>query len=77
MWHHARIICHAALRMAKDFSFTIVKDGMPTVSGFVQYLTDMSLLLWLLAVLNCDEKVKNIPDESICARVRALKVRSS
>ena len=56
----------------EGLQFTIVKDGMPTGIRFRAVPNGHEFTSLLLAVLNCDGKGKNIPDESICARVRAL-----
>ena len=52
--------------------FTIGKNGKPTEITFRAIPNGHEFTSLLLAVLNCDGKGKNIPDESICARVRAL-----
>ena len=56
----------------EGLQFTIVKDGMPTGIRFRAVPNGHEFTSLLLAVLNSDGKGKNIPDESICARVRAL-----
>ena len=56
----------------EGLQFTIVKDGMPTGIRFRAVPNGHEFTSLLLAVLNCDGKGKNIPDEGICARVRAL-----
>lgn len=56
----------------EGLQFAIVKDGMPTGIRFRAVPNGHEFTSLLLAVLNSDGKGKNIPDESICARVRAL-----
>ena len=56
----------------EGLQFTIVKDGTPTGIRFRAVPNGHEFTSLLLAILNSDGKGKNIPDESICARVRAL-----
>ncbi|MDR1499790.1 MAG: alkyl hydroperoxide reductase subunit F [Tannerellaceae bacterium] len=53
--------------------FALLKDGNDTGIYFRGVPTGHEFSSLLLAVLNSDGKGKNIPDEAICERVRALK----
>lgn len=52
--------------------FTIVKDEKPTGIRFRAVPNGHEFTSLLLAILNSDGKGKNIPDEAVCARVKAL-----
>jgi alkyl hydroperoxide reductase subunit F len=53
--------------------FSLLKDGEPTGISFRGIPTGHEFSSLLLAILNSDGKGKNIPDEAVCARVKALK----
>ena len=65
---------HLSCRLSEGegLQFTIVKDGVPTGIRFRAVPNGHEFTSLLLAILNSDGKGKNIPDESIRARVRAL-----
>lgn len=62
--------CH--ISDGEGLQFTIVKDGTPTGIRFRAVPNGHEFTSLLLAILNSDGKGKNIPDESIRARVSAL-----
>ena len=53
--------------------FLLLKDGIKTDIKFRGVPNGHEFTSLLLAILNADGKGKNFPDESICARVKALK----
>ncbi|MDR2234075.1 MAG: thioredoxin family protein, partial [Tannerella sp.] len=53
--------------------FSLLKNGTPTGIKFRGVPTGHEFTSLLLAILNSDGKGKNIPDESILKRVRAIK----
>lgn len=57
----------------EGLQFTLVKDGKPTGIKFRAVPNGHEFTSLLLAILNSDEKGKNIPDESIQNRVKSLK----
>lgn len=56
-----------------SLEFSLLKDREPTGIKFRGVPNGHEFTSLLLAILNSDGKGKNIPDESICNRVRALK----
>lgn len=66
---------HLSCRISdgEGLRFVLVKDDVPTGISFRGVPNGHEFTSLLLAVLNSDGKGKNIPDESICDRVRALK----
>lgn len=54
-------------------TFEIVRDGIPTGVRFCGIPNGHEFTTLLLAVLNADGQGKNLPDEALCARIRALK----
>ncbi|HNY01662.1 MAG TPA: alkyl hydroperoxide reductase subunit F [Bacteroidales bacterium] len=57
----------------EGLSFTIVKDGIPSSFLFRAVPTGHEFSTLLLAVLNLDGIGRNLPDEVITARIRALR----
>ena len=57
---------------ADDLSFTILKNGKDTGITFRGIPNGHEFTSLLLAVLNADGKGKNLPDEGIARRIRAL-----
>ena len=54
-------------------TFEILKEGMPTGIKFCGIPNGHEFTTLLLAVLNADGQGKNLPDEALTARIRALK----
>ena len=54
-------------------TFEIVRDGTPTGVRFCGIPNGHEFTTLLLAVLNADGQGKNLPDEALCARIKALK----
>ena len=66
-----RIACN--VREGDGLSFTLLKDGKETGITFRGIPNGHEFTSLLLAILNCDGRGKNIPDENTVRRVRALK----
>ncbi len=66
-----RISCR--IREGEGLTFSILKNGLNTGIAFRGVPNGHEFTSLLLAVLNADGKGKNIPDESIQKRVKALK----
>lgn len=64
------ISCH--IEEGEGLQFTLVKDNVPTGIRFRAVPNGHEFTSLLLAILNSDGKGKNIPDENICNRVKAL-----
>jgi len=58
---------------ADDLSFSILKDGQASSIVFRAVPTGHEFTSLLLAILNLDGIGKNLPDEAIAARIKALK----
>lgn len=56
----------------KGLEFSLIKDGVVTGIKFRGVPNGHEFTSLLLSILNSDGKGKNIPDQSICNRVRAL-----
>lgn len=56
-----------------SLEFSILKDGIETGITFRGIPNGHEFTSLLLAVLNADGKGKNLPDEAICRRIKALK----
>jgi alkyl hydroperoxide reductase subunit F len=56
-----------------DFSFTILRDGVPSSIHFRAVPTGHEFTTLLLAILNMEGKGKNLPDEAITRQIRSLK----
>lgn len=56
----------------KGLEFSLIKDGVATGIKFRGVPNGHEFTSLLLSILNSDGKGKNIPDQSICNRVRAL-----
>jgi alkyl hydroperoxide reductase subunit F len=65
------IICN--VKEGELLAFALLKNGKNTGITFRGVPNGHEFTSLLLAILNSDGKGKNIPDESICNRVRALK----
>ena len=66
-----KITCR--LKDGEDLSFSLLKDGEDTRIKFRGIPNGHEFTSLLLAILNADGKGKNIPDEAVCRRIRALK----
>lgn len=66
-----KITCR--INEGKELEFSILKNGVNTGIKFRGIPNGHEFTSLLLAILNSDGKGKNIPDESICNRVKALK----
>jgi alkyl hydroperoxide reductase subunit F len=66
-----KITCRVSDGEALEFS--LLKDGVATGIKFRGIPNGHEFTSLLLAVLNSDGKGKNIPDETICNRIKALK----
>ena len=65
-----RLSCH--ISDGEGLQFTLEKDGVPTGIRFRAVPNGHEFTSLLLAILNSDGKGRNIPDEGVCDRVRAL-----
>jgi alkyl hydroperoxide reductase subunit F len=61
------------VKEGKDLEFSLLKNEVNTGISFRGVPTGHEFTSLLLAVLNSDGIGKNIPDESVCQRVKALK----
>ncbi len=66
-----RISCR--VKEGEGLEFVLLKDGQDTRIKFRGVPNGHEFTSLLLAILNSDGKGKNIPDETICQRVKALK----
>ena len=66
-----KIVCE--VYEGDGLEFAILKDGLKTGITFRGIPNGHEFTSFLLAILNLDGKGKNIPDESIRNRVKALK----
>jgi alkyl hydroperoxide reductase subunit F len=66
-----KITCHS--QEGDNLEFSLLKDGKPTGIKFRGVPNGHEFTSLLLAILNSDGQGKNIPDETICNRVKALK----
>ncbi len=66
-----KITCRT--REGSGLEFVLLKDGRDTRIKFRAAPNGHEFTSLLLAILNADGKGKNIPDEAICRRVKALK----
>lgn len=57
----------------EQFSFSIMKNGEPTGISFRGIPNGHEFTSLLLAILNTDGQGKNLPDETIAARIKSLK----
>jgi alkyl hydroperoxide reductase subunit F len=65
-----KITCR--IQEGESLAFSLLKNGEDTRIAFRGIPTGHEFSSLLLAILNSDGKGKNIPDETTCARVRAL-----
>ena len=65
-----RISCH--ISEGADLEFTLQKDGQDTGIKFRAVPNGHEFSSLLLAILNCDGKGKNMPDEAIQNRIKGL-----
>ncbi len=61
------------VKEGKGLEFSLLKNGVDTGIKFRGIPNGHEFTSLILAILNSDGKGKNIPDESICNRVKALK----
>jgi alkyl hydroperoxide reductase subunit F len=66
-----KIVC--TVKEGEQLAFSLLKNGEATGITFRGVPNGHEFTSLLLAILNSDGKGKNIPDESICNRVKALK----
>jgi alkyl hydroperoxide reductase subunit F len=66
-----KIVCNAG--DGEGLAFSLLKDGKDTGIRFRGIPNGHEFTSLLLAVLNADGQGKNIPDEGVCRRVRAIK----
>ena len=66
-----KIVCK--VKEGKHLGFSLLKNGNDTGIRFRGIPNGHEFSSLLLAILNSDGKGKNIPDETICSRVQALK----
>lgn len=66
-----KITCQ--VKDGKDLSFSLLKNGDDTGIRFRGVPNGHEFTSLLLAILNADGKGKNIPDETVCQRIQALK----
>ncbi|MDR3365934.1 MAG: alkyl hydroperoxide reductase subunit F [Prevotellaceae bacterium] len=62
-----------SVKEGDTLEFSLLKNGNPTGVTFRGVPNGHEFTSLLMAILNSDGKGKNIPDESICNRVKALK----
>ncbi len=63
---------HCQIKEGDGLEFSLLKGGVDTGIKFRGVPTGHEFTSLLLAILNSDGKGKNIPDETICNRVKAL-----
>jgi alkyl hydroperoxide reductase subunit F len=66
-----RIACR--VREGEQLAFSLLKNEEETGISFRGVPNGHEFSSLLLAILNCDGQGKNLPDEAICRRIRALK----